>query len=200
MGLRERKREQTKQALADAALQLFAEKGYEATTIADIAERADVSPRTFFAHHTSKEHVLFCDHDDQLDSLKAFIAQRASMGLDTLGALRGWILTLIEDIDLEEIAVHEQLKHRVIDASPELAAHERQLSAELEVVLRAGIAEDLGETPDDLRPRLVSATASAALQSTRPAEGVTYTVEGILERIDSAFTFLRGGLDALSTG
>ncbi len=58
-GLRERKKRKLRQKLADVSLELFAEKGYDNTTIADIVECADVSPRTFFRFFSSKEDLLF---------------------------------------------------------------------------------------------------------------------------------------------
>ena len=199
MGLRERKREQTRQALTEAAVALFAERGYDATTIADIADRAGVSARTFFAYHPSKEHVLFCDHDEQLAGLTQHVATRAEHGLDTLAALRAWIMSLLDGVDLEEMAVSKDLRREVIDTTPVLAAHERQLMVGFELIMRAGIAEDLGEAEDDMRPRLVAATAAAALEATRAPEGVTYTPEEIIRRLDQAFVFLRSGLDALAS-
>ena len=59
--LRERKRVRTRQALIDAAAELFERRGYDGTTIADIAAAADVSTRTYFSYFASKEDVVFPD-------------------------------------------------------------------------------------------------------------------------------------------
>ncbi|MEV6850177.1 TetR family transcriptional regulator [Actinoplanes sp. NPDC051411] len=76
MNLRELKRSRTRQALVDAAYELFAAKGFEATTIAEIAARAEVGTRTFFSYFPTKEDVLFPASDARVRIALAAIAGR----------------------------------------------------------------------------------------------------------------------------
>lgn len=76
MGLRERKKLRTRHAIATAALRLFAERGYEETTISDIAAAADISPRTFFSYFPSKDDVVFAEMDERLADMRSRLADR----------------------------------------------------------------------------------------------------------------------------
>src|SRR2546429_432313 len=87
LGWRERKKLQTRDNIARVALELFAERGYDETTLAEIAEAAEVSPRTIFSYFESKEEILFCDAPARLEQIKEKLAQRPE-GSTTIDALR----------------------------------------------------------------------------------------------------------------
>lgn len=74
--LRDRKRARTRQALIDAAVDLFDRNGYEATTVADIAAAADIGTRTFFSYFASKEELLFPESDERVQAAVTAIADR----------------------------------------------------------------------------------------------------------------------------
>src|ERR1700733_6835996 len=74
--LRERKRDRPRRALIDAAIDLFERNGYDGTTVADIAEAADIGTRTFFSYFASKEELLFPDSDARVAAAVTAIANR----------------------------------------------------------------------------------------------------------------------------
>ena len=74
--LRERKRDRTRKALIDAAIDLFERNGYDGTTVADIAEAADIGTRTFFSYFASKEELLFPESDARVAAAVTAIADR----------------------------------------------------------------------------------------------------------------------------
>src|SRR6266487_5841230 len=76
LSLRERKRERTRRALIDAAAELFERKGYDETTVAQIAAAAEIGTRTFFGYFASKEDILFPDSDTRTRTTIEAIADR----------------------------------------------------------------------------------------------------------------------------
>jgi len=74
--LRERKRDRTRRALVDAAADLFEQRGYDGTTVADIADAAEIGTRTFFSYFASKEELLFPESDARVAAALAAIANR----------------------------------------------------------------------------------------------------------------------------
>ncbi|WP_326626177.1 TetR/AcrR family transcriptional regulator [Nonomuraea fuscirosea] len=75
-GLRERKKQRTRQALVQAAFQLFGERGFEETTLADIAAQAEISTRTFFSYFASKDDLIFHDTEERLETATRAVVRR----------------------------------------------------------------------------------------------------------------------------
>jgi AcrR family transcriptional regulator len=197
MGLRERKKEQTRRSIEDAAFRLFEERGYSATTVAEIAEAADIAPRTFFAYFPSKEAVVFGDFEETFMTLDARLRERPD-GETTFEGLRAWIGDLI---DTERaIDDREAVRRRLVCDNEGLASHERHIMGRFELVIAENVARDLGDDPEDLQPRLVAAAAVAALMAMQPEKDEDHKhgvdAEG-LAQLDDAFAFLRGGIAAL---
>jgi AcrR family transcriptional regulator len=193
-GLRERKKRETRDALTRAALELFVERGYDETTLAEIAEAAGVSTRTIFAYFPSKEDILFSTIEAMRDALVQALAERPA-GTDALAALREFILS----------SAHQktELDHklgRLCAADPTLSSHKRARIAQLQEVLAAAIADDLGVGPDDFRPQVAAASLTAAFELLeRQDRGLSTapTNEEIAAAIDPAISFVRAGLQAL---
>jgi AcrR family transcriptional regulator len=195
-GLRERKKQQTREKIARVALELFAERGYDETTLAEIAEAAEVAPRTIFAYFESKDDILLCEEVSVLSELKRRLDERPPEAT-TVDTLREF-LSRIEAPD--ETAA---LRKRVMTANPALQKKMRAHLGELEPMLAAAIATDLDAGPDDLRPLLIAASMTTAFTSMRDrfleaeAGGEPMTHEQAMAILDQVLDFLRGGLEAL---
>jgi AcrR family transcriptional regulator len=198
IGLRERKKLRTRQAIARSALDLFAEHGFHATTIKQIADAADVAPRTVSGYFPVKEDLVFPDHDEVFDGLAARLAQRAP-GETAVEALRAWLVGFLDGdamADLDEAARRRQ----VIESDPALRMYERGLQARAERVVAAAVAVDLGLPPADLLPHMVGAATLAALDALGrqiiggPADGFR---ERAVALIDEAMAFIGAGVGGL---
>ena len=202
-GLRERKKQQTRQAIHRAAMRLFADRGFEATTIADIAAAADISPRTFFSYFASKEEAVFPKFEPAYAAFDQAMRERPP-GTTALDALRQWIaMAAGEHFPDVELA---RLEARLRRESAAVAACDLQHMRRFERRLAEAVAEDFGEPADALRPRLVAAAAVAALQASsdaadtilaEDAEAAEAMMADPLAFIDDALRFLEGGLAAL---
>jgi AcrR family transcriptional regulator len=197
-GLRERKKQRTREAIVEAALRLFEERGFDQTTIADIAEAADIAPRTFFGYFPSKDDVVFADFQETLDGLSARLDDR-SEDETAIDAIRAWIGVRLEQVDV--LDDRERCRKRLIGESEALAAHNRALMGRVEELLAGHIARDLDDQPDDVRPRMIASAVIGALSAldVKGADGseAPPTREESLVIVDEALTFLRAGLEAL---
>jgi AcrR family transcriptional regulator len=196
MGLRERKKEQTRSAIEDAAFRLFAERGFQATTVADIAEAADVAPRTFFAYFPSKEDVLFGDYDGTFDTFAARLRGRAP-GESTFDALRAWVAAMMPE--LEANGDRAALRHRLSCEHDSIASRDRHRMSRFDALIAESVAADLGDEPSDLRPRMIAAATIAALMAMRPEDPGAEKLSSPekLQRLDEALGFLAAGVAGL---
>ncbi|MFH8494812.1 TetR family transcriptional regulator [Streptomyces coeruleorubidus] len=170
MNLRERKKQRTRDALLRAALELFATRGYEETTVHDIAAAVDVSQRTFFRYFAGKEETAF--YVTRLAETQVVEAVRARPpGEAPLEALRRALLESWDTINetIEEIVpvdLHMRV-YRVIESTPALLAAHLRRAAELEEELARIIAEREGLDVDvDPRPRIIVALFGGVIRVT----------------------------------
>ena len=192
-GLRERKKQRTREKIVEAAFELFAERGFDGTTIADIADAAEIAPRTFFSYFPSKDDVVFYDFEETQAVIASWLHDREP-GTNAIDALRAGIASGVQEIgpgDLRE----KRLRKRLMCENESLAAHSEHLKGKLADLLAGAVAEDLGDAPSDLRPRLVAAAFLAAigLIDDMSEDELSHSAE----TIDSLLVFLRGGLAAL---
>ncbi|MFB4296029.1 TetR family transcriptional regulator [Actinomadura sp. NTSP31] len=144
--LRERKKLKTRRAIQDHALRLFAEQGYDETTVEQIADAADISPSTFFRYFPTKEDVVFTD---EYDPVMAELLRDQPADLPPIEALRrmfGDILPLMYEQDREVVTTRMRLTATV----PALRARAfESLRAGTHAVLSEITAERTGRAPDD---------------------------------------------------
>ncbi len=160
-GLRERKKQRTRERIVEAAFELFDERGFDGTTIADIAEAADIAPRTFFSYFPSKDDVVFHDFEATHAMVASWLRER-DPGTNTIDALRAGIASSKRELDAESRA-EKRLRKRLVRENESLAAHSQHLMGKFADLIAEAVAQDLGDEPGDLRPRLVAAAAAAAI-------------------------------------
>lgn len=159
---RERKKLQTRQALKTNALRLFAERGYDATTVQDITEAADVAPRTFFLHFASKEDVLIGDWRQDVEAFGVALRARPA-DEDVLISVREVVRSQLFDPAVpDEEHLH---RTRLLSENPALLGRIFERYTEIEDIISRNIAERAGLDPDtDAYPPFVSACAISAVR------------------------------------
>jgi AcrR family transcriptional regulator len=195
ISLRERKKARTRRALVEAALRLFAERGFEATTVAEIAEAAEVSPRTFFTYFPAKEDVLFAGAQDRIERVRNALDRRAP-DESFLDALRRAAHDILTDPTFQAEAQRTHMQ--VIGANPALGARALQDLLAAEQVVAAAIAADLGVDQTDLQPQVAAAAAVNALRGAFIAWFLSGASGDPQPAFDQALNLIEHGLGTLS--
>ncbi len=189
-GLRERKKERTRRELEEAAHRLFRERGYEQTTVDDIAEVVGVSARTFFRYFDSKEAVLLGDWRAQLGAMSAMLLARPKDEplLDTARALAQAIAAMMEE-DRER---HRFVK-QIVASSARAGDYERTvLLPEFERTVVDALALRMQVDPtEDMRPALAAAAGIAAMHTAK-VRWTTDESASLVALVDEAFEALEG--------
>jgi AcrR family transcriptional regulator len=192
-GLRERKKAQTRQAILAAALELFERKGYESTTIEEIAEAADVSPRTFFRYFDSKVDVVMNRKDDPDDDFGGRLSDRPPEE-GPVEATRQVIRTTLGAVVAEDPAFVRQI--RVMLGTPSLQAIAREHFNEHQDDMAADYADRMGIAKDDLRAHVVASVVGNIIWtvvSRWVAENGS--PDDLITMIDEACDLLATGID-----
>ncbi|MDC9808580.1 MULTISPECIES: TetR family transcriptional regulator [Rhizobium] len=158
-GRRERKRRQTRERIEQAAVSLFLRRGFEATTIEDITEAADISKRSFFDYFPSKEEVVFAWQDSFADRLTAEVAARPASESSVAAVEAAIAATVIASVDERGLALAE-----LIHDTPALKARDQLKYARLEQKLAEALLLRKGSAPERSRMRVLAAVVIGALR------------------------------------
>ena len=183
-GLRARKRQQTRERLTRAAMALFRERGFEATTLDDIAAAAEVSRRSFFHYFASKEDVVFAWQEELTAALVAAVAARPASE-STLAAAENAISAMVRQLDPSEAIAMSRLKRD----NPALRARDQVKYEKLERALAEALGQRSPAKAERVQARLVAMIATGAMRigdELWTSEGAREKPEALVKRIFAA--------------
>ena len=182
-GLRERRKQETRQAISDIATEMFAARGFDAVTISQVADAAGVAKMTVTNYFPRKEDLVFDRAESIVRSLAGVVAARAP-GESMLAAIRRDYAERIARADVT-LGLSTPAFARMIEASPVLAARGREMLDQTERALGDAIAAETGV--DDVQQRVVAALL-ASVHRVLYAEGSRRSLAG--QRRDHICTVL----------
>jgi AcrR family transcriptional regulator len=186
--LRERKKAKTRAAIQQHTLRLFKEQGYEATTVSQIAEAAEISESTFFRYFPTKEDLVIQDEYDAA-LIEAFKAQPADLG--PVEAMRGALRAVFKDLSPEELSNIRE-RTQLLLTVPELQEAFAGNLVQTVDKFSELVAARVGRSPDDLQVTalvgaMVGISLSVSLLAFRKASA------NYMELIDEALSQLETG-------
>jgi AcrR family transcriptional regulator len=194
-GLRERKKRATRTAIHDAAMRLFAERGFAGTTMDQIAEAAEVSRATVFTYFATKEDVVLGDGSAAVEALAA--ALRENPAGSTVATVREWLGRLAGWFE-PELVLQLQIAREV----PVVGARRLQLYGDVERVIADALAEEIHE---ELAAQLAAASlvAGVRIAEETAAARMEQRQEALTQRetddlLDAAVAFAEAGISALA--
>jgi AcrR family transcriptional regulator len=202
LSLRERKKRETRERIADVAMGLFMLRGFDRVTVAEVAEAADVSVNTVFNYFPTKEDLFFDRQDVVVESLGRVVAAREP-GESALEAVRRDFNAALERRDWRYgITGGAPDFFRMVAESPALVTRTRQMHELREQYLARVLADEIDADPDDPTPRLVAAQLVALtrtvseefLRRRLAGESLEAVVPAVRAAADRAFDLLESGV------
>ncbi|GAA0966282.1 TetR/AcrR family transcriptional regulator [Acrocarpospora macrocephala] len=175
LGLRERKKRETRQRIADVAMGLFLQRGFDNVTVAEIARTTDVSVNTVFNYFKTKEDLFLDRNDLAQDSLARVVRERLP-GESAIQAIRRDFIDALETRHWR-YGFNEggDVFARLVRESPSLSARLHEMHWTRQVLLTEALADVADADPDDPTPSIVAAQVYAVIR--------TLTMQTLIRRI-----------------
>ncbi|HEX6467675.1 MAG TPA: TetR family transcriptional regulator [Streptosporangiaceae bacterium] len=188
--LRERKKLKTRRAIQDHALRLFAEQGYDATTVEQIADAAEISPSTFFRYFPTKEDCVLSDEYDPVMA-EVFRAQPPEMGvIDALRVMYRELLAGMYIGDRDRILT----RSRLVLSVPALRARTFDLMRQESATAFSELAAERAGVPiDDPRVRVLTWATTAAIEAAVTTWAESDGALDLPKLVDEALAFIAAG-------
>ncbi|MFE1751383.1 TetR/AcrR family transcriptional regulator [Streptomyces anandii] len=195
LGLRERKKIKTREAIRDATYALIKEQGYDATTIEQIADRAEVSPSTVFRYFPTKEDIVLTDEYDplMLEELRARPA--GEPWIDSLRHVIHMALDVLTEEDPETVRTRAHLAIQV----PAVRSRMVESMSQTGRMLREAIAERSGLAPDSLEARVYAMSLTGGLLEVYLHWAENGFQDDLRGLVDRALDVLEHGLPAANS-
>jgi AcrR family transcriptional regulator len=206
MGLRELKKEQTRQLIADTAWRLFADRGFDQVSVAEVARGAQVAEATVYNYFRTKEDLFYWRLEAFGTRLAEAVRTRPT-GEPALAAFRRALLAeggLLAQVEAGDAQALDRLRtvNQLTIASPALLAREQQVLSQAASVLADVLAADTSAAPGDRRPQVAAhaliGVHRALLDHVRSRVGSGESVAGLAAEVrkltTSAFELLEQGL------
>jgi len=181
-GRRERKKAQTRKALADAALELFLDRGYDQVGVREVADAADVSVTTLFKYFPSKESLVF-DIDEDVEAALVEAVRGRAPGQSVLRALREHILHQATAVVAYP---HTSAFTRMVEDTPALRDYSRRMWLRHETALARAVTDEIDAPSDDI-------ACAALARFTLEAVALAHQHPDPPQAIDTIFTLLERG-------
>src|SRR5271155_5822908 len=152
-GLRERKKEQTRAAIAEAAKAMFDKRGFANVTVAEIADAANVSVKTLFKYFDTKEDLLFSDENEIRDEILESVRKRAP-GESALDAIRGFFQTVLDSPGHRSAVEEIEGLRRSFQGNTPLQGRLTLMWERYEIALAQLLRDETKPSADDPTPRL----------------------------------------------